>query len=197
VTTDVDGWYLMTPDEVAREVREWKTSPQDAFSGFEQLSIPEALAYRNAGNIADAEGRSLRLVVTVDPAAGVDSISERRAEFEPDFHEAPDWRRPGSKPVNVVPLRARSSSPSAGDEKAWWDDAKVAPLEAEWKATGTVAGLRVPGEFRSFVYKTVIALQAVGKEITADSVADSVARWIDPRDAKRLRDALKADPTED
>jgi hypothetical protein len=196
MSSDIDGWYLMTPDEVAREVNKWKTSPERAFAGLTKLSVDEAIAFRNAGNVPDASGRSLRLVITVDPAAGVDSVAERRVTFEPDFHEAPDWRRPGSKPVNVVPLRERSSSPSAQDEGAWWDDAQIAPLEAEWKARGTVAGLPVPGEFRSFVYKTVIALQAAGKQITADSVADSVARWVPPKDADRLREALRDERAE-
>ena len=191
MTQGIDGWYLMTPDEVVREVGRWKDSPETAFTSYRRLSNQEAIAYRNAGNVPDDEGRSLRLVITVDEAAGVDSVAKRRADFEPDFHDAPRWRREGSKPVNVVPLRARRPSPEAsGSPEGWWEDDKVAPLEAEWRASGTVAGLRVPGEFRSFVYKTVIALRASGREVTAESVLDSVARWVPESDVSRLRRAF-------
>ncbi len=189
--SDIDGWYMMTNDEVVREVQRWKADPESAFADFTRLSVSDALSHRNAGNFPDYEGRSLRLVITVDANGGVDQVSEMRAEFEPDFHDAPNWRKPASKPVNVVPLRARASSPGHVEEEPWWEDADVAPLEAEWKRSGTVEGLSVPGEFRGFVYKTVIALRAAGREITADSVADSVARWLDPLDADRLRRALK------
>jgi hypothetical protein len=192
--SEVDGWYLMTADEVVREAERWKRDPDSAFSGFTRLSVADALAYRDAGNLPDDSGRSLRLVIAVDPDAGVDSVSAKRLQFEPDFHAAPEWRVPGSKPVNVVPLRARSGS--RGSEN-WWDDPKIAPLEAEWKASGTVDGLPVPGDFRGFVYKTVIALRAAGREVTADSVADSVARWLGPLDVERLRNALKGDAAED
>jgi hypothetical protein len=188
---DIDGWYMMTTEEVVREVEKWKSEPGSAFKDFARLPISDALSYRNAGNFPDDEGRSLRLVIEVDPQAGVDTVSERRLQFEPDFHNAPNWRRSASRPVNVVPLRARASSTSPEQEEAWWEDEKVAPLESEWKESGTVAGLPVPGEFRSFVFKTVISLRASGRDVTADSVADSVARWLDPVEADRLRKALK------
>jgi hypothetical protein len=193
----IDGWYLMTNEEVVREVERWKADPGSAFRDFSRLPVSDALSHRNAGNFPDDEGRSLRLVITVDPDAGVDSVSERRLEFEPDFHHAPNWRRPASRPVNLIPLRMRTSSTDPEPEEAWWEDEKVAPLEAEWKEFGTVAGLPVPGEFRSFVFKTVIALRASGRDVTADSVADSVARWLDPVDADRLRKALQGGPTAD
>jgi hypothetical protein len=194
---DMDGWYLMTSEEVVREVKRWKAEPGSAFKDFDRLSVSDALSHRNAGNFPDDEGRSLRLVIEVDPDAGVDTVSEKRLQFEPDFHNAPNWRKPASRPVNVVPLRPRTSSTSAEKEEAWWEDEKVAPLEAEWKESGTVAGLPVPGEFRSFVFKTVISLRASGHDVTADSVADSVARWLDPVDAERLRKALEGTPLPD
>jgi hypothetical protein len=194
---DIDGWYLMTAEEVVREANVWKRDADAAFSGFRRLSVDDAIAYRDAGNRPDVNGRTLRLVITVDPDAGVESVSARRVEFEPDFHDAPEWRRAGSKPVNVVPLRARESSLASSEAEAWWNDDKIAPLEAEWERSGTVEGLPVPGEFRGFVYKTVIALRAAGRDITADSVADSVARWLDPLDADRLRRALKGETSGD
>ena len=52
----------------------------------------------------DEDGRSLRIVLHVRDALDVRRLSERRLAFEPDFHEAPTWRREGSKPINVVPL---------------------------------------------------------------------------------------------
>ena len=186
MTSGIDGWYLLSTDEVVHEANLWKRSPEGAFAKYRKLSIDEALALRNAGNVPDADGRSLRLVITVDPDAGVASVAIRRAEFEPDFHDAPEWRREGSRPVNVVTLRERSSAPELNRE-AWWDDPKIAPLEKEWLESGTVAGMTVPAEFRGFVYKTVIALQAADKEVTADAVLDSVARWLDPLDVERLR----------
>nr|MBA2273603.1 hypothetical protein [Actinomycetota bacterium] len=61
----------------------------------------------------------------------------------------------------------------------------------EWSQTGTVAGLRVPGEFRGFVYKTVLALKAVGRSVSPDTVSDSLERWLPPTEAARIREALK------
>lgn len=185
----IDGWYLMTTDEIVREAKRWRSDAEGAFRGFETLSIDDALRIRDAGNIPDDRGRSLRLVITVTPDAGVDSVSARRLEFEPDFHEEPTWRREGSKPVNVVPLRRRSEA-SMDKPEAWWEDAKVAPLEKEWVTRGTISGLSVPGEFRSFVIKTVIALQGSGHEVTEEAVLASVSRWLEPTDVERLRRAF-------
>ena len=184
----IDGWYLMTTEEVVREAANWRNGSPDAFANAHRLSIKEALARRNAGNLPDETGRSLRLVIEVEDDAGVDDVAARRVELEPDFHTAPGWRRQGSQPVNVVPLRRRGDQ--RHDHEAWWEDEKIAPLEAEWVQKGTVAGLPVPGEYRGFVYKTVIALNAAGHEVTADAVADSVARWLEPDDVARLRAAL-------
>ena len=156
------------------------------------LSPQEGLAYRNTGNLPDELGRSLRLVLHVRDRDDIASLDKRRALYEPDHHDAPTWRREGSKPVNVVPLRIVDEEDGTAREVGpWWEDPEVAELEREWQRAGTIAGLRVPGEYRSFVYKTVIALRKAQREITADSVVDSVSRWLPPQDAERLRAALK------
>ncbi|HVL63961.1 MAG TPA: hypothetical protein VM573_02200 [Actinomycetota bacterium] len=159
-------------------------------SGAVRLTVDEALAYRNAGNIPDEQGRSLRLVLHVDAAAGSEELDAKRRLYEPDVHRAPDWRRPNSAKVNVVPLRdgSRRTPPI----EAWWQDPQVQPLEDEWRATGGVAGLAIPGEWRGFVFKTIVALRSAGVEVSPDSIADSVARWLAPSDARRLREDLHA-----
>jgi hypothetical protein len=131
----------------------------------------------------------LRLVVTVGGGSAA-VLHEKRLRWEPDFHDAPDWRRAGSVPVNVVTLRtdeARAAAPGA-----WWDDADLARLEAEWGSTGMVAGLAVPAEYRSFVYKTVLSLEQAGRPVTVESVLASVARWLSPEQVEELRRALGA-----
>jgi hypothetical protein len=164
--------------------------PSVAPSGAVRLSVEEALAFRSAGNMPDDDGRSLRIVLHIRSAEDVRRLSERRLEFEPDFHEAPTWRRDGSKPVNVVPLRlARTESAT---ERDWWEEPDVAQLEAEWLRTGTVDGIKVPEGYRSFVYKTVLALRAANHSVTVETIADSVARWLTPEDAATLRSALEA-----
>jgi hypothetical protein len=153
------------------------------------LSIEEALAFRDAGNVPDELGRSLRLVLSVGAGSAAD-LHEKRLRWEPDFHDAPEWRGPGSMPVNVVPLREGSASGASGE--AWWDDPDLAHLEDEWRASGTVAGLEVPAEYRGFVYKTVLSLQQSGRAVTVDSVLASVARWLSPAQVAELRAALGA-----
>lgn len=180
----------MSSDDLERELKRWRDPAADVPpSGAEPLTTEAALAYRDAGNIPDERGRSLRLVLHVDSAAELSYLQEKRVAFEPDFHDAPVWRREGSKPVNVVPLR-KENVEGAGD-RPWWEDPDVAELEREWSATGTVAGMRVPAEYRSFVYKTVLSLRAANREVTADAVADSVARWMAPGEAEQIRHALK------
>ena len=180
-----EGWYLMSPSEVERELRFIDDPSHD--SQQVRLSIDRALAYRNAGNLPDSNGRWLRLVLRSDDPHP-EAIATRRALFEPDFHAAPTWRREGSKPVNVIPLRPQTLVSS--DEEAWWDDTTMAAYEHEWQEHGTVERVVVPGEYRSFVYKTVAALKAAGQEVTPGSIADSVARWVAPEDAERIRVAL-------
>lgn len=180
----------MSVDDLEIELKRWREPDQEAgSSGAEPLTIEAALAYRNAGNIPDASGRSLRLILHVDDATELSYLQEKRLEFEPDFHDAPRWRREGSKPVNVVPLRSKNVV-GAGD-RAWWDDPEVAQLEAEWARSGTVAGMRVSAEVRSFVYKTVLSLRSAGLEVTPRSVADSIARWMSPEQAEQIRQALE------
>ena len=158
-------------------------------STAERLSIGEALAYRNAGNVPDDLGRSLRLVLTITGESAA-ALHEKRLQWEPDFHDAPDWRGPGSMPVNVVPLRDGSVRASPRD--AWWDDPDLARLETELEATGAVGGIKVPAEYRGFVFKTVLSLQSAGRPVTVDSVVDSVARWLEPAQVSELRAALEA-----
>ena len=54
-----------------------------------------------------------------------------------------------------------------------------------------MAGLRVPAEFRGFVFRTVIALEHAGREVTVDSVVESVSRWLSPEDVSKLAAALE------
>lgn len=185
-----EGWYLMSAVELEKELPHIDDPSRDGPVGSAiPLSVEDALTYKRDGNLPDPFGRSLRLVLRTaetDPEA----IARRRLDFEPDFHDAPTWRRPGSKPVNVIPLRARSQ---ANDKKseAWWDDPIMAELEAEWRERGTVGGVTVPGRYRSFVLKTVASLRVAGLDVTADSIADSIERWVPPADAVEIRSALR------
>ncbi|MGH2808915.1 MAG: hypothetical protein ACRDKT_16750 [Actinomycetota bacterium] len=184
-----DGWYLMNTAALERVLADWRAGLEpDLPDDVVALSVDEALRIRNSGNVPDEDGRSLRLVLHVTDA-DVDRLAERRLDFEPDYHDAPTWRRPGSKPVNVVPLRTRATE--RHQESPWWEQPDVRALEEEWRATRTVAGIEVPEEFRSFVFKTVVSLRSAGRDVTPDSIADSVARWLPPEEAERLRKALK------
>ena len=179
----------MSPDDLELELKRWRQPELDvAPSAALPLPVDEALAYRNAGNLPDAQGRSLRLVLHVNDASELTYLQQKRSRFEPDFHDAPSWRREGSRPVNVVPLRRAEIEAKPG--RAWWDDPEVSALEAEWEETGSVAGVSVPADYRSFVYKTVLSLRASGREITADSIADSIARWLGDEQAEQIRRAL-------
>ncbi|HEX2051431.1 MAG TPA: hypothetical protein VHJ34_12505 [Actinomycetota bacterium] len=186
-----EGWYLMSTGDLERELRRWR-EPDAAVppSNARRLERAEALAYRDAGNLPDELGRTLRLVLVADDARDVAALDDKRRRYEPDYHRPPTWRRAGSAPVNVVPLRAPGvGGPAAGP---WWEQADVAELESEWRRTGAVAGVAVPREYRSFVLKTVAALRAAGEPVTPDSIADSIARWLAPDDAARIRAALRA-----
>jgi hypothetical protein len=184
-----EGWYLMNTSELEHELARWR-SPDKHLppSTAVRLSIEDALARRNAGNLPDETGRSLRLVLRVEAPSELSFLQAKRLVWEPDFHSAPGWRRAGSKPVNVIPLRVDASPPA--DAKPWWEDPSLAALEEEWATTGMVAGLTVPGEYRGFVYKTVLSLRAAGVAITPDAVADSIARWVPAAEADRIRAAL-------
>lgn len=187
-----EGWFLMSTRDLELELARWRDPehpPED--SSARKLSVEEALAYRDAGNLPDDHGRTLRLVLHVESAADLTYLQSKRVLFEPDFHDAPDWRREGSKPVNVVPLRAASVEGTLAD--AWWDDPELQALEEEWSRTGNVAGIRVPGAYRGFVYKTALALKAAGREVTIDSIVSSVSRWLPSEEVDRLAGALRAE----
>lgn len=178
----------MSTADLEKELARWRdpssaTPPSNALP----LEVPEALAYRDAGNLPDDLGRTLRLVLVAETLDDVRSLGRKRALFEPDYHAAPGWRREGSAPVNVVPLRAADVK---GDPAPWWESSDVAGLEAEWEATGEIAGLTVPAEYRGFVFKTVLSLRDAGLPVTADSVADSIARWLPREQAEDIRSAL-------
>lgn len=184
-----EGWYLMSVDdlelELARHRHLDKALPP---SHAVRLSVEEALAYRNAGNLSDELDRSLRLVLRIDRPEDFRGLHRRRLDFEPDYHSAPTWRREGSRPVNVVPLRDPGL---AGGIDAWWEDPAIAELERRWQESGRVEGIAIPGEYRSFVYKTVVALRDAGRPVTVDSICDSIARWL-PGEAETVRAALRA-----
>lgn len=180
----------MSAGDLERELKRWREPDADVPpSGAEPLTIDRALAFRNAGNLPDERGRSLRLVLHVNDATELSYLQEKRLTFEPDFHDAPAWRREGSKPVNVVPLRRADVSGAGG--RPWWEDPDVAELERTWSESGTVAGMPVPAGYRSFVYKTVLSLRAAGRDVTPDAVADSIARWLSPEETEQIRRALK------
>jgi hypothetical protein len=177
-----EGWYLMSTSELERLLAARRGGDEIAV-GI-RLTTEEALSFRSAGNVPDDEGRWLRLVLRVGPD---ESVDDKRQRFEPDFLERPAWRRAGSKPVNVVPLRTGGPV----DGKAWWNQDDVGDLEKEWRKTGKIAGLVVSADYRSFVLKTVVSLQRAGIPVTVDNVADSISRWLAPEEVEKIRAALK------
>ena len=183
-----EGWYLMSVPDLEIELARARGEDRGESNAL-HLSVEDALAYRNAGNLPDEHGRTLRLVLRIAGEHDLRSLDEKRARYEPDYHDAPDWRRDGSMPVNVVPLR---SSVVTGDEVAWWEDPAVAKLEEEWSRTGAVGGVRIPADYRSFVYKTIISLRLSGREVTVETVSDSIARWLSPEDHARVRAELES-----
>ena len=181
---------MMSASDLELELKRWRNPDESVpVSQAQALSIEEALAYRDAGNLPDTKGRSLRLVLQVNDSAELSYLQQKRLRFEPDFHDAPTWRREGSKPVNVVPLRR--ADVKGHDGKAWWDDPDVAALEEEWSRSGMIAGMSVPADIRSFVFKTVLSLRSAGRAVDPDSVADSIARWMSPEEAEQIRRALE------
>lgn len=179
-----EGWYLMSTPELEKALAVWRGGGRSEEFGV-PLSIEEALARRNDGNIPDEGGRSLRLVLFV----GDEPLERKRLLWEHDFHDAPDWRREGSRLVNIVPLRTAGSPP--GDTRSWWETPQMEALEKEWRRDGSILGIEVAAEYRSFVFKTVIALQEAGREVTPDAIGDSIARWLQPEDAQKIRASLK------
>ena len=178
----------MSTTDLETELARWRGDSERPLSNARPLTIEEALDYRNRGNLPDEFDRSLRLVLRIDDAADLGALDRKRLTYEPDFFSAPTWRREGSKPVNVVPLRAPDiSGPRA---TPWPDDPEMAALEAEWSRTGKLDGVVIPEEYRGFVYKTVALLRSAGAEVTVDSISGAVARWLDPSQANRVRAAL-------
>jgi hypothetical protein len=163
------------------------------------ISIEEALAFRDAGNVPDEHGRTLRLVLRASRPGNPDELQSKRLTFEPDYLNAPSWRRPGSVPVNVVPLLASETGNGAADASAtiptdrpWWDHPDLARLEDEWAATGAVDGIAIPAAYRGFVYKTVVELRSAGRAVTVDTITNSIARWTRADDVAEIRRALEA-----
>jgi hypothetical protein len=184
-----EGWYLMSVADLESELARWRHGEARAPSHALRLSIAEALEYRDAGNVPDELGRSLRLVLTVDDENDLRSLDAKRLRYEPDYHDPPKWRRRGSVAVNVVPLGREEVA--RDDAAPWWEDAPIAELESEWQERGTIAGVAVPAQYRGFVYKTVLSLRALGKEVSAESLANSIARWVPRHEAEEIRRALE------
>jgi hypothetical protein len=183
-----EGWYLMSVRDLEIELaRVRDPSRRDDVTNALPLSVEEAMAYRNRGNRPDALDRTLRLVLLVDDEA----LSVKRLRFESDYLAAPAWRREGSRPINVVPLEkepTRESGPRR--EVPWWEQSDIAPLEEEWRDSGTVLGIAIPGDYRSFVFKTIAALQQSGVEVTLESILGSVSRWLSAEQVEELRAAF-------
>lgn len=174
----------MSTPELERALAAWRRGESSVEPGV-PLSVEAALARRDDGNVPDENDRSLRLVLFVDE----EPLERKRLRWEPDFHEAPGWRGEGSRPVNVVPLRSADSP--QGDARPWWEMRGVEALEEEWRRDGSILGIEVPGEYRSFVFKTIIALQDAGRDVTPDAIGDSIARWLRPDDVQKIRSSLK------
>ena len=187
--TPAEGWYLMSVPELERVLARFREGAEPS-EDLSPLTKEEAMAFRDAGNVPDESGRSLRLVLHVRSAEDVVNLSSRRLEFEPDFHEEPTWRREGSVPINVVPLRLAPVADAP--DREWWADPNVAELEDEWQRTGLIEGVAVPEEYRSFVYKTVLSLRAADRPVTVETICASVARWLSVDDTDALRSALEA-----
>ena len=184
-----EGWYLMSARDLEIELRRWRGGSGVEPSNAVALSSEDALSFRNAGNLPDGWGRSLRLVLIVSSAEDLGRLDQKRLSFEPDAHDAPKWRREGSRPINVVPLRTAGVASSS--LRSWEDDPDMAALEEEWSRTGTVRGIGVDAEVRGFVYKTVVALERDGREVTVSSITASLERWLDVVDVERVRAGLR------
>lgn len=157
-----------------------------AVSNALPLTVAEALEFRNNGNVPDGSGRTLRLVLALDD----EPLSSKRLRYEPDYHAEPSWRRDGSKPINIVPIPSDRLQANAAADLAWWEQPDVADLEREWQQSGAVGGLRIPAGYRSFVLKTIASLQSAGIDVTVESVAGSLARWLSPGQVSEIRTAL-------
>ena len=181
----VDGWYLMSTADLERELTRRRAPDTNVEpSNARRLTVAQALEFRDAGNVPDELDRTLRLVLRIDDTQELATIEERRLEFEPDYQDAPRWRRAESRPINVVPLRRPGIDPAT--EGAWWENPELAELEREFAQGGSAAGVRVPGEYRGFIFKTVLSLRSQGREVNPRTISDSIARWLSPEDAARI-----------
>ncbi len=178
----------MSVPELEASLKAWRSGDEGAFSSYPRLGTDEALAYRDRGNVPDAAGRTLRMVLWVKDESELADIEARRLALEPDHHSAPRWRREGSKPVHVVPLRPPELEGTSGP---WWQEPEVGALEEEWRAKGTIGGLRASADYRSFLYKTVISLRRAGEEVSIASICDSLARWLGADEVARIRGDLE------
>jgi hypothetical protein len=184
-----EGWYLMSTEMLERLLSRLRARSPDVLpSGAVRLTTEEALAFRDAGNLPDERGRTLRLLLLARDRDEVRDLPNKRSRFEPDYHEAPGWRKEGSKPVTMVPLRDERE-PSDG--VPWWEEPDLAALESEWRAGGEVGGVQIPADYRGFVYKTILSLRAAGRDVTVQTIADSLARWLLPPEAAEIRSALE------
>jgi hypothetical protein len=184
-----DGWYLMSTTSLVRLLEAFRRGDETyEADDIEPLPVADALAFRNAGNLPDDQERTLRLVLRVDSKEDLHSLDERRLALEPDYLDPPAWRREGSKPVNVVPLRAADVK---GTARPWWDDPAAGALESEWQAAGVIDGVIVPGEFRSFIFKSVIALRQAGKPVTSESILGALERWLTADQVEEIREAFR------
>lgn len=184
-----EGWYLMSTSDLEIELARWRGDDSRPPSNAQPVSIEEALAFRNKGNVPDDLDRTLRLVLRIDNDEDLHSLDSKRLAYEPDFFSPPGWRREGSKPVNVVPLRR--SDVKGSPPKPWWEDPAMAAMEAEWSESGEVQGIRIPGQYRSFVYKTIALLRSAGADVTVDAVTGSIERWLAFDQSERLKKALE------
>jgi len=176
----------MSVAELERELIRFKNGEDPGPA--KPLTQESAMNFRDAGNVPDEAGRTLRLVLHVTSQDELLALDEKRRRWEPDYLDAPTWRRPDSKPVTVVPLR---SADVEGRPRAWWDDEVVGPLEEGWRRTGRIAGLEVPAEVRGFVLKTVVELDTAGRDVTVDAIVDSLSRWLKPDEVATVERALR------
>lgn len=178
----------MSVTDLVIELARWRAGDERP-SNAQSLTTGQALEYRSQGNLPDALDRSLRLVLIVDERQDPRSLEIKRLEYEPDYHSAPTWRIEGSRPVNVVPLVRQAIEK---EERAWWESDDMAPLEKEWQSSGSVGGIAIPADLRGFVFKTIVSLRSTDREVTVDSITQSIQRWLSPEDASRIGVELRA-----
>jgi hypothetical protein len=179
----------MNTTDLERELRRYRGEKAEGGTAVVRLTVAEALAYRNAGNLPDEHGRTLRLVLLARDSEEIKNLPRRRELYEPDYQDAPRWKKEGSRPVNLVPLGGQART---AVDLPWWEQPELSALEEEWLATGSIGGIQIPQEYRGFLYKTILSLRAAGREVTVTAIGDSLARWLDPEVASEIGTALAA-----